>query len=60
MLERLRIMKLIISYQDGSTEIIAVARCDYMEFKSDCIVIEYAAGNTQYVQYRDIRSIVIA
>ena len=53
-------MKLIISYQDGSTEIIAVARCDYMEFKSDCIVVEYAAGNTQYIQYRDIRSMVIA
>lgn len=53
-------MKLIISYQDGSTEIIAVARCENMEFKSDCIFIEYTAGNAQYIQYRDIRSIVIA
>ena len=53
-------MKLIISMQDGSSEIINISQLDSLQFISNEIHIIGAFGNSKDLQVRDIRSIVIA
>lgn len=53
-------MKLIVSYMDGSSEIISISQLDSLQFISNEIHIIGAFGNSKDLQVRDIRSIVIA
>lgn len=55
-------MKIIISYQDGRTEMYSIARVENMLFESDGneIVLHITGYGFQRVNMADVRSIVIA
>lgn len=53
-------MKLIISYQNGRVEMLAVASVDDLQFTGECVIVQFGIGNAQYIQWSDVRSIVIA
>lgn len=55
-------MKIIISYQDGRTEMYSIARVESMLFEADGseIVIKITGYGFQRVNMTDVRSIVIA
>ena len=54
-------MKIIISYQDGRTEMYSIARIESMLFEADGeIVIKITGYGFQRINMDEVRSIVIA
>lgn len=53
-------MKIIISYMDGSSEIISVSSMTQFDFGHNDIALIHYDDSVKYIPYSDIRSIVIA
>ena len=53
-------MKIIITTTDGRLEMLDLSRIEAIDFTGEGVNIVYSLGNMRQIQYRDLKTIVIA